>query len=353
VVIDVDGATAYTMAPGGSVEAIDLATGGVAWTSQVAAKPLGLHAGLLVAQAEIPRKDILRLVLLDTSAGGQLKTRTDLVMPDKVRASIGESAGKRFEVRAISSGDDLYVAWEYRSQSVSGLRLGPGITLDRKKVDGTVRLDPETGVTVPVALDELQTAPTQELPSILQQLYEAGELSMQPARAGDVLYAFDPTAGDLSGRRTIRRWQTGSGEPLPPIRTSTADVSFKLASSNSPHFLASGAVGQGARRWERFAWEVYDLETGASLGETRSHVAAAPFVIWNGMLIHELQPHAQRDGDSWIEEPRQLKAIALSDGAERWRRPLRDLRFRGFLPPVGGGSAVAETPNVEPETRGQ
>ena len=82
VVISSDKNEAYVMKPEGGVAAVGLAQGKELWRSTEAAKPLTVSGDLLVSQAE-PKagESALRIVTLDTSAGGRPEVQQDVELP--------------------------------------------------------------------------------------------------------------------------------------------------------------------------------------------------------------------------------------------------------------------------------
>ncbi len=109
VVVDATAGVAYVMSREGVIDALDLTSGNVLWKNRYAAKPLALADGTLVAQARPDRNGALALVMLDAQKGNA-KGRTDVQIPERLRASIADGPTQSFQVKAFATtGDSVAV----------------------------------------------------------------------------------------------------------------------------------------------------------------------------------------------------------------------------------------------------
>ena len=131
VVISSDKNEAYVMKPEGGVAAVGLAQGNELWRSTEAAKPLTVSGDLLVSQAEPKAGELaLRIVTLDTSAGGRPEVQQDVELPKGVNAMIGELLNRSFKAVARVVTGEAAVVWEYAERPQRGARLGQEVLPD-------------------------------------------------------------------------------------------------------------------------------------------------------------------------------------------------------------------------------
>lgn len=277
------------MTPEGGIAAVDLATGAIRWSSREAAKPLTLAGNLLVSQAE-PKTpgNRLELVTLNIRQGGRATARGRTDLPPGVRPSVGETLEGRFSTTARPADGTAIVAWSFEPTPMRGMptqeddprEAAPERRAAVPRTEGAVRINLSTGATT-------------RLPAT------AAAIRPQPPR-----------------------WAVGPGERLagaPPTQYESAD---------GRHLLATEKVGDD-RTLEKYRWIVYERATGRRVGETRTHVSFAPFVVHESVLVYETTPF-DRDGR---EEPAKLRGVNLQTGKETWSVPVREVVWRGTLPP--------------------
>ena len=126
IVVDTDRSEAYVMSPSGGIVALDLAHGKQMWHSREAAKPLAVSGDLLVSQAEPTEADqALRIVSLNTRAGGSAVTKADVPLPSGVQPMIDKAANSAFNTFAQPMADDAAVSWEFVQEPLRGIPPGP------------------------------------------------------------------------------------------------------------------------------------------------------------------------------------------------------------------------------------
>lgn len=287
---------AYVMAPQGGVSAVDLTSGTTRWTSTAAAKPLALSGNLLVSQVE-PRNQTemrrLELVALDVQERGAPRARNSTELPQGVRSTIGETLRGRMISTAVPDAGGVVVTWQYLPQEIKGQDEtgepggpplgGPRASGAREAVtplSGTVRMNLTTG-----AMARL-TAPR----------------AMVPAASST--------------------WRVSATE------RSTGGKSAQYESADGRHLLHSERIADD-RTWQKYRWTVTERDTGRRLGETRSHVSFAPFVVRGSMLVFETTPYA-RGTDA---QPAKLRGVDLQSGREQWSTEVREVVYRGPMPP--------------------
>jgi hypothetical protein len=319
VVIDPDRREAYVMSPEGGIVAVDLAQGTEIWRSQEAAKPLALAGDLLIGQAETrgPADD-LAIVALDRSKKGAPVTRSSVPMPPGVQPMLAQSMNRTFVARAQPGPNEASISWEFVQRPLRG-----------------------------IAPDPLEVLPGEAPPAV----FAAPAPGPTTAGPGDVVEpgAEIVTRGtfrmDLgNGSVTPMSVETGAVPTLAPAGpgfAAAADVASDeyLPGVPEPQFLsADGRHVMHSERladdtvWDKYRWTLYD-RNGQRVGELRTHMSYAPFVVSGSQVIHQTSPYALRSGSDFVEEPLQIRAIDLSTGKLVWSQPVRDTTDREPPPP--------------------
>ncbi len=278
LVIDSALGMAFTMNPGGGIDAIELASGNVRWHSDEADKPLAISGGLLTAQAASGEPGRLDLAALDAS-GGQRRGSGSIELPRGVRALVVDGIGAQFQSWArATTGAAVEVGWQYEESHVQGIRPA-GRGRSPSSFSGALRFD--------VARGSTEALPT-----------DAGR-----PQAVHLLSASQGVSGQ-SGRQFV--------------------------SVDGRHVLVSDQVADD-RTFDKYRWVVYTRE-GSRLGELSSFVSYSPFGVTGSLLLFSTPPNARRVGEDIRSEPLLLRAVDLRSGAELWSHAIRDTKYRGPLP---------------------
>jgi hypothetical protein len=107
-----------------------------------------------------------------------------------------------------------------------------------------------------------------------------------------------------------------------------------LPSADQRHLLASERVGGGGPEDPEYRWSIFSMATGQRIGRLFADVSGAPFFVWGDAIVFEHPPYGRRSGDDWLESPLQVRSVLLASGDLAWERPVRDLEYRGPLPPA-------------------
>jgi hypothetical protein len=279
VIGDRDRGALYSMNPSGGIDAIDVASGAVRWSSRAAARPLILCDGLLLAWADpAGERGTLPLAILDVSDQGHIRRRLEVDLPDEILAAIDETLGGVFVAKASRRDSDVVVEWEFREQSVGGVAPAPRPAADPLR--GAYRID------------------------------------LRRARAESI----DPIPREAPPFRRSRR----SGD----------DSAIRFPSADGAHLLVSRRIEAVDAIADRYLWSIHVANDPKPVAEVQMPVSASPFVVWDGLLIHEAPRSTRRVGDGWKSEPLRLRAVELGSGREVWAREIRDTRHHGPLPPL-------------------
>jgi hypothetical protein len=320
VVVDRDRSEAYVMNPDGAIVALDLAGGKEVWRSRDAAKPLAVSGDLLISQAEAagPNNE-LAIVALRTGEG-TLVTRTLVDLPPTVQPAIDQTANRAFMTHAEPGATEVTVSWEFVERPLRGIAPGaievlpgeempavlteavPGAAASDTVAEpgaelvvarGAVRLDPAGGIATPLAAAVLDTT-TETIP---------------PALA--------PSA---------------AATDLPPDAMLPGVPGPQFLSADGAHVLTSDRVDDDSV-WDKYVWSIFDRATGNKLGEVRSHVRVAPFFVNGSQVVYQVEPFARRVGDTFVEEPVQIRSADLQTGQPLWSHAVRDTVDRTAPPP--------------------
>ena len=310
VVVSLDKNEAYVMKPEGGIAAVGLAQGNELWRSPEAAKPLTVSGDLLVSQAE-PKagESTLRIVTLDTSAGGRPEVQQDVELPKGVNAMIGESLNRSFKAVARVITGEAAVVWEYAERPQRGARLGQEVLPDE---------------TAPV--------PGRDEPGGRRAVKETKE-ERRRMKVTTGSFRLDLKSGDVSGkrlgasgaeRRTLRAAQAAAPASVPGV----PEPQFR--SADGKHVMHPEQVADDTV-WDKYVWTVYDAGSGERLGQVKSHVRFAPFFVTGTLLVTTSGPELRQTEQGAVEEPLRIKALDLTTGELAWTQPVRDTANR--LPP--------------------
>lgn len=280
---------AYVMTPDGGIAAVDLTNGAAVWSTHDAAMPLALVGNLLVAQVQpTTLSNRLQLVTLNTQARGARVGRGVAELPAGVQVSIGETPHGNFSIDARASAGNAVVTWTF-------------VSAERRGMEGPAD-------TVPPGRQGVRP---------VQPRIARGALRMNPATGA--VTRLDST----TPRRPSPRWL------LPPNERVKDAPLTQYQSADGKHVLVTEVVGDD-RVWDKYRWTIYDGTTRRPIGEHRTHVSFAPFVVHDGLLIYETTPYARQGA---AEEPAKLRAFDLKTGRQVWGVQVREVVYRGPFPP--------------------
>ncbi|MCZ6670933.1 MAG: hypothetical protein O6947_07880, partial [Acidobacteria bacterium] len=334
VLIDTVGSTAYLMNPKGGIDAVDLSTGRLLWTSHQGAKPILVHRNLLATQAEIPdRPGALRIAVLDTRNAGKVVATADVELPAGARAFIDQRMGESFEIQSRIDREDLILSWKFFRRPVEGAAPGSSAKPGHDQAGGAFRIDLRTGEAKSLGSGEVP--PRDLLPERVARKAGSGTLSTPPLPAGKVFAAAEVRTRNGRQQTILRRWERKTGNPIPDITLFDGRARALLPSANGLHLLAIRMNHPGGGDGGKYLWSIYSLETGILAGEIRNRSSASRFLLLGSILIHESPPFRQLVEGKWLEKPIRVRVVDLDTGTELWERPIRDTVFHRPYPPRG------------------
>lgn len=322
-VVDPERGIVYLMAPG-ALEARDVKSGALRWSSTEAARPLVVRGGRLLAQVDDPA-ETLRLVLLDAGSGARLSEHARS-LPAGARAWIDEQLEQRFELRVEGDGPLARLTWAFEKRLARGVHDEGEDGADARpwRATGALQVDLENARFVPDDMPAVVpgSAGAVSLPSALAAEADTGSFRERPFPVGPWFVASQRVpAGGLVLRRFAR-----DGAPVAPVPLPDG-ARPHLGSADGRHLLVSAQVSRFPER--AHAWTVIALDSGAVVATFGTSTAAAPFALAAGRALIVQQPWARRQAGEWHDEPRRLEAIDTATGSLAWTAVLRDPAYRG------------------------
>jgi hypothetical protein len=289
IVVDPTQPVAYVMTPERGIAAVDLTTGAKLWTSAAAAKPLALVGNRLVSQVEPhAATNQLEIVALNVRERGAATAPKTTALPASVRVAVGETLAGTFTSTGRPEGGNVLVAWTWLPEATQAMREEADREPDGAKriraaspVTGAVRVNPKTGAMTRVA-----------------------EASRIPPASSTWLLPTEKRLAAADAKGT------------------------QYESADGRHVLVSERVADD-RTWDKYRWTVYERATGRKLGETRSPWSFAPFVVRDSILVFDTTPFTRGQE----EQPAKLRGVSLDTGREAWSVEVREVVYRGPLPP--------------------
>jgi hypothetical protein len=307
------------------IDAVDLQTGKVLWTTKEAYRPLLAAGGRLVALAKVEgKRHTLRLVVLDASAKGKGKL---LLTSAPVVFAPGNTGGWFLLVApevALDKKGELLLKWYIKQTS------GPRVIGRRPVAGGTIvckeslRINLTTG-----RVDKLPEKdwPTLRLPEKVEKVKDRrlyymfrGRRRMEPFIVGTVAVVLGDTQDDRPG---LLRWDAASGKELLPIVLAKEHPAFLYVTSDKRHVLAYIGLPEKELVKKGLATDrrIFALETGEQVGRFPFDPNALDFAVRGPVLYYYFQGEPGHG-----PTPRYLRAHDLKTGKPLWTLRLQDKR---------------------------
>jgi hypothetical protein len=220
-VADADGKVGYFPNTTGGIDALDLATGQVLWSTQEANRPLLATKDRLYARTPVKgAANQVRVVVLDaTQKGKRLLESRPVVFPAWV--SVGVAYGRSFTATARLADGKLLLAWQARAWYAGGARPTPEVErAARKQASGVARIDLRSGQVMYLTGEKLPKEMPPQVPDGLRTA-KVGErvFTITDKSAGNPRQPFQKRrllrAADASGKVL---WERAIAAPvfLPP-----------------------------------------------------------------------------------------------------------------------------------------
>jgi hypothetical protein len=361
-VIDGSGRRAFLANATGGIDALDLATGKVLWSTPEVSRPLAVFAGLLLASVP-DRDDTLRVLVLNWA--GKCLLRSDPVIPPELGPPAagrggprggrggrgggggppgggglpggpGGSRGRRpraFPPTALVRDGELHLFWMPRFRGRGGPWAGADGAPPRRRgptVAGAVAVDLKTGKIRSLEVDKVPAPDTPPLPAraekgitqlLEDETVELKRLLVTPRCAAVVAATALP---DESYRVELRRWDARTGKALPRLKLLEGEEVRLVASLDGLSFLVGRAPRPDEPRTGR-VWSAYATATGKKLATFASLSGTTLLtVLGRRAFLVEREGRPSADGPP---PSATLRAVDLRTGKVLWERPM-PIRFR-------------------------
>lgn len=320
VVIDPGRDEAYLMDPRGEIVAVDLAKGKEVWRSQKAAKLLALSGDVLIGQAEGPAAAAgLKIVTLNIDKEGKPIAESVVPLPPNVSPAIDQAASRSFTARATPGAGETTVSWEFVDRPLRGVARGPLQALPGEAPPGVSADGPGS---IPTAAPPAGTmVEPGSQPAVIRG---AARINLS---SGAIIPAAAPHLATVAEAPV-----TQSGPDVPSDAALDGVPHPQFLSVDGRHILSSQRVADDPE-WNKYRWSLYDRDSAAFIGKFDTHVRYAPFVVINGRAIYQTAPYARRIDDALVDQPAQIHAIDVTNGAHLWDHAIRDTVDRRPRPP--------------------
>lgn len=279
VVIDPARAALYVMTADG-VAAYNI-EGDALWQSETAERPVGLFGDQLIALKDSGRIGKAEIVFLNVRNGEVLSTIT-ADLPHGAGGWVTDRPHQSFTATTMVTGGEVLLSWTFSSRPLRGAPVVAGEeTHQLQQLDGSLRLDPNTG-------------------------------SAQAIEAS-------------APKRADRRFDLSAEERLPDVD------GRQFRAGDDAHVLASQKT---ADPWNRYRWTILDRANNRVLGSVDRPTSAAAFFVSGTTLIHESAPFRRRlESGDFETHGLRLVAVELGSQKELWSLNIRDVVYRGSMPP--------------------
>jgi hypothetical protein len=331
-IADPAGRTGFVASAAGGIEAVDLATGDVLWTTNEAQRPILVVGDRLYAQAGLKRNR-LRVLAFDLTAMGECRLESDpVVLPAWVVTS--DTPTHSFTAHWRLEKNQLVLAWE--ATALPGGRAGQPAplpdTAERKHADGVARIDLETGK---VELRPAEKAPpaARKMARQLEKLavrwqgvtgktftavvLEEAETAASPA----------PPAGSKEQKLVLRSWDLATEEANPPkellrgkrlLVQPTLDERY-LCVRDAGVAPEEKGTGEDHKKQD---WSVFAVETGELFVRVPFESGTQALTILGPRAFLLMAGPIKGPIDRPFVHPRSLKAVELKTGKTLWERPI-------------------------------
>ena len=277
VVIDPIGQKVFLMTPDGGIEARNISDGAVIWQSKLAAKPVGFFDGRLYAQTEGEnRSNSVELVSFSLTEASRSENFR-LPLGQERWVGISHGMGERLDVRVGTDNDRPAVWW---TSSVK-IPTGANIAAPRESFrQASFVLDLQTG---DVKEENLTPPPENKLTAVPAE----SRIDQQPGQ--------------------------------------------QFLSNDGRHVLVSRRINDNAHP-ERYAWDLYKVN-GSKVGTHRDRFSSANFFINGSVLIYISRPYSLKVEGRLTPFKNVVRAIDLNETSLLWESTLREISYKGPLPP--------------------
>jgi hypothetical protein len=322
---DGEGKVGFVTGESGGIDALDLASGKVLWTTKDGQKAIAVDGKRVLALAGQGNK--LQVLTLDAAEGKKLATSEAVTFPDWVAVRLGvvtSDMGRSFDVAGRSEKGDLYLRWQARSWYWGGARPTPQIeAAARKNADGVARINLETGKVEVVDADKW---PADKSVSAEVEKVAARPVPGLPGAKRVLVVGDQAVAVDVEGQKVVlKRWELKDAKPLEPVTLLEAPAFRVDLSPGSGRVMIHKALTKEALPPGDYAWWIFDLATGKQVGKLDFIPTTREAALVGPRALFVVNPPMKGPGPGpfgGFTIQRTLRAVDVASGKTLWDHPL-------------------------------
>jgi hypothetical protein len=266
-VADAKSAKGFVTNPKAGIDAVDLNDGHLLWSASDGSNPIFVSENRLFAYGTHDgKRNVIRLVVLDTSAGKRLLKSESIAFPSWV--DVEPSPGHSFAARPHLDGQKLVMTWEAHARYAGGANPPPEVVKRATKdATGQVQIDIKDGAvqeiketnaeagkqTRPPGLEDVESSPYQT----------SLGLETKPLIVGNrlkVLATKETATGDE--KLFLKSWDLKSGKEAGEIElTQGKDLSSQVTLDGRSLLVHEPGAEKPS------PWLVFSLETGKQIAK--------------------------------------------------------------------------------------
>jgi hypothetical protein len=276
----IDAGSADVINPKGGFDRFSIDTGIQLWHTDNADYPLLAKDSQIIAQVNKSDKGTISLVAIDSKLGTVSQQRS-INIPNHISAKVSDGLNQQFSIN-VDPVNPLSgkIQWHYKTKSAKGMLPEPDKRFKATNSYGEINL--VSNKLLSVASSKI----LQQKPNNLKSSIEGKFIN------------------NVNGRQ------------------------FKSISQE--HILVSSPI-KNSTKWNRYLWEVYDIE-GNLIGSLKNNVSYNSFVVIGDIIIYVSSPFARYKKSGTISTPLSLNAYSLTSNNHLWSTEIRDIKFRGKVP---------------------
>jgi len=290
-IVDTSLGAAYVAQANGSIERVDLSTGGGLWTSRSASLPIGASDAYVVGQADPSPFGTLAVVFLDVQSGVPVSEASIPLPAGAVSIVTPSQYSGFFTASAEADGSDFVVRWYYISYPEI-------VDAPPAQYSGSARVDPRDGTVISAEGGAVTDVPE----------WYSNASPPQPWQAGSVTASINEYSG---GPILLKRTVTATGQALP-------DVLLTNYGSVWPSLDTRDVMVEEQYVYGGYRMRVVTIETGETIADFLVATPVTSFVVFDGAIISFTQPYVYVSGGHLIGVPGAVIALSLPTGVSKW-----------------------------------
>jgi len=324
-IADAAGKFGYLTKDKGQVEAVDLGTGKVKWTSTEKGKPLALVKGQVAIQVPHPKKkNVVRVLFLD-AGGKKVKESQPLAFPDWTVT--GPEHGRHFASAAWNDDSHLYVHWSAEAWYAGAARPTPELEkAARKKADGVARIVIATGKVTMLQTKEAPKPPAPKVSAAIakaagRQVWTPLGTRLQVSVSDKYAVLITPERAGLNQKVKMDRWDLKTGKKQETVELIVGRLlRYELSADAATVLVCQLGNLSSPQRWGN--WSAFSTETGKKLSafDKPSGLPTVSALGSRAYLVLEGPGKGIAAGREL--RSRTLRAIDLKSGKKVWERSL-------------------------------